>query len=97
MCDRLKCSNRFVSKKILSLPATPDTKSFSCRTEAQSENDKGVLGIHSGLNRVIPLVEHLDQRTNKASKQNQRNNYLRGLGSHGANYSTGGPPSHLDD
>jgi hypothetical protein len=46
------------------------------RADAQCENDQSILDIISGLNSVIPLVEHLDKRTNKASKQNQRNSYV---------------------
>ena len=46
------------------------------RADTQGENDQSVLDIISGLNRAIPLIEHLDKRTNKTSKQNQRDSYL---------------------
>jgi hypothetical protein len=44
--------------------------------DAQCENYQRILGIFSGLNGVIPLVEHLGKRTNKAGKQHKRNSYL---------------------
>jgi len=39
------------------------------RTHAQRKSNQGVLGVISGLNRVVPLVEHLDYWANNAGEQ----------------------------
>jgi hypothetical protein len=41
-------------------------------SHAQRKNNQSVLGIVPGSNRVIPVVEHFDDRTNNTDKQSQR-------------------------
>lgn len=38
-------------------------------SDAQPENDESVLGVAPCLDRVIPMVKHLDKRTDKNSQQ----------------------------
>ena len=59
-----------------------------CRTDAQSKNDKRVLGIIPGLNSVIPAVEHLENWAHKANQQDQRGKDVRGSRTHRTKYST---------
>ena len=44
-------------------------------SDAQRENYERVLSIVSGLLRVIPGVDRLEERTNKAGHQNKRGSY----------------------
>jgi hypothetical protein len=57
---------------------------------AQCKNNQSVLGIVPGLNRTIPVVNHFDERTNKAGQQNKSNCYPRRPGSHDVQYSASG-------
>jgi hypothetical protein len=41
----------------------------------QRKDDESVLGIISGLEGVIPVVEHLDEWAHKTDRQNKRYNY----------------------
>jgi hypothetical protein len=53
---------------------------------AQRKNDQSVLGIVPGLQRVIPAVEQLDERADKAGDQNERNKCPSGPRSHAEKY-----------
>ena len=44
-------------------------------SDAQRENYQRVFSIVSGLHRVIPGVDRLEERTNKAGHQNKRGSY----------------------
>jgi hypothetical protein len=55
-------------------------------SHAQCENNQSVFGIVPRLNRVIPVIERLNERTNKAGQQNKRNCYSRRPRSHEGNY-----------
>lgn len=57
-------------------------------SDAQCKNDQRVLGIVPGLNRVIPVVEHLNEWTNKADRQNNRHNGALESESHPTEYIT---------
>jgi len=54
---------------------------------AQGKNNQSALGFVPSLNRVIPGVERLKERTNKAEQQNNHSRYLRRQGPHGFEYS----------
>jgi hypothetical protein len=56
--------------------------------DAQSKNDEGVFGIISCLSRMIPIVKHLQGRTDEANQQDQSGNDSRGSGTHRGEYST---------
>ena len=43
--------------------------------DTQSEENEGVLGIVSGLESVIPLVEQLGHVANKTDRQDKRGDY----------------------
>jgi hypothetical protein len=55
-------------------------------SDAQCKNNQSILGIVPGLNRVIPVVEHLIERTNEADQQGKRNSYSRHPRSHRHEY-----------
>ena len=60
------------------------------RSHAQCKKNQPILGIVAGLNRVIPGVERLNQRTNKAGEQSKRGNYSERPMWHGFEYSAAG-------
>jgi len=55
-------------------------------SHAQCKNNQTVFRIVSRLNRVIPVVEHLNKRTNKTRQQNNRDHYSRHPRPHGHEY-----------
>ena len=57
------------------------------RSNAQGKNKQSVLGIVPRLNRVIPAVEHLNERANQAGDQDDCDDYSRWPRSHGLEYS----------
>jgi hypothetical protein len=59
-------------------------------SNAQCKNNQPILGIISGLNRVIPGVERLNERTNEAGEQSKRSSYSERPRSHGFEYSAVG-------
>jgi len=67
------------------------TKRRGCEDEArkrirdshtQRKNDETVFGIVPGLQGVIPVVEHLDERANKAGEQSERSSNSRSARTH---------------
>jgi hypothetical protein len=64
-------------------------------SNAQSKNNQSVLAIIPGLDRMIPGVERLKERANKAGQQNERNRYSGRAGSHGFEYSPGPDDSEI--
>ena len=46
-----------------------------CDPYAQCKSHESILDVVPGLNSVIPLVEHLDCRTHKASEQDKCDGY----------------------
>jgi DNA-binding beta-propeller fold protein YncE len=55
-------------------------------SHAQCKNNQSVLGIVPGLRGVIPVVEHFNERTNKADQQNNRNRYSGSPRAHAHKY-----------
>jgi len=62
-------------------------------SHAQCKNNQRILAIVSGLNRVIPGIEGLNERTNKAGEQSKRSSYSERPRSHGFEYSAAGSQS----
>ena len=44
-------------------------------THTQCNNNQGILGIVSGLHRVVPAVEYFNEGANQADEQNQRDDH----------------------
>ena len=55
-------------------------------SHTQCKNNQSVLGIVPGLNRVIPVVEHLDDRAHQTGDQDNCSDYSRRPRSHGRKY-----------
>ena len=51
-------------------------------SHTQRKNDETVLGIVPGLHGVIPVVERLDERANKAREQSERSSNSRSARTH---------------
>ena len=64
-----------------------ETRERIRHSHAQCKNNQRVFGIVPRLNRVIPVVERLNERTNKARQQSKRNCYSRRPRSHELQYS----------
>jgi hypothetical protein len=47
----------------------------NCDTHAQGQDDERVFTVISGLQSVIPLIEHIDERTHKADRQGNHTGY----------------------
>ena len=51
-------------------------------SHTQRKNDEAVFGIVPGLHGVIPVVERLDERANKAGEQSERSSNSRSARTH---------------
>jgi hypothetical protein len=60
-------------------------------SHTQCQNDQSEFGIIPGLNRRIPAIEHLQNRTNKARQQSNCNRYSRRPRAHAFEYSAARP------
>src|SRR5258706_13750475 len=52
-----------------------DTRKRIQRSDTQSDNYDRVLGIISSLGRMIPVIKHVDERAQKANRQNEGDNH----------------------